>query len=224
MMKKLNFMLVMLMIVVIVFTACSNQSNKVNSDVDNSVSFLADKSKTKISNSKIVTENESSTEVSITETTTAQSTTKLKETEKSTTAKTTSAKPDDKKSAGQDTTKKQTQTTTEKQTATQKKSTKSKETTTKKVTTTEATTEKPFDINYWVRYAKNYAKSVGLNLDSGATACWDNPINANSKCIYLERDIQSRLNRYAKDDDITDVWIWTEETGSNSYKIYIGYA
>ena len=95
-----------------------------------------------------------------------------------------------------------------------------KETTTKKQTTT----EKPFDINYWVNYAKNYAKSIGLNLDSSATECWDNPINANAKCIYLERDIQSRLNRYAKDDDITDVWIWAEKVSGNSYQIYIGYA
>ena len=29
---------------------------------------------------------------------------------------------------------------------------------------------------------------------------------------------------YAKDGDITDVWIWYEQTGSGSYEIYIGYA
>ena len=32
------------------------------------------------------------------------------------------------------------------------------------------------------------------------------------------------LDRYAKDGDITDVWIWYEQTGSGSYEIYIGYA
>lgn len=93
--------------------------------------------------------------------------------------------------------------------------------------TTEKPTEPPvqeFDIDYWIAYAKNYAKSVGLRLDSTATDCWDNPISANAKCKYLERDIQNRLNRYARDDDITSVWIWAEKIADNSYEIYIGYA
>ncbi len=223
-MKKVS-LIAMLLIAVMMIVGCSHNAEvSKNADKNDSVSFSA--SKTENSNSKIVAENESSTEVSTTETTTAQSTTKPKKTNESTTAKTTTAKPNDKKSAGQGTTKKQTQTTTKNHTATQSKPTTQKETTTKKETTTnnQTTSEKPFDVNYWVRYAKNYAKSVGLNLDSGATTCWDNPINANSKCIYLERDIKGMLNRYAKDDDITDVWIWAEQTGSNSYQIYIGYA
>lgn len=93
--------------------------------------------------------------------------------------------------------------------------------------TTEKPTEPPvqeFDIDYWIAYAKNYAKSVGLRLDSTATDCWDNPISANAKCKYLERDIQNRLNRYARDTDITNVWIWAEKVSDNSYEIYIGYA
>ncbi len=81
-----------------------------------------------------------------------------------------------------------------------------------------------FDIQYWISFAKEYAISVGLILDSDAVSCWDTPIGANSRCIYLERDIKSRLNRYAKDKDITDVWIWTETTGNSCYDIYIGYA
>ncbi len=85
-------------------------------------------------------------------------------------------------------------------------------------------TEPAFDIDYWISYAQNYAKSVGLRLESSAVDCWDNPIPANSKCKYLERDIKSRLNRYAKDEDITDVWIWAEKVSDNSYEIYIGYA
>ena len=92
---------------------------------------------------------------------------------------------------------------------------------------TEKPTEPPvqaFDIDYWIAYAKNYAKSVGLNLDSMATDCWDNPISANPKRKNLEQDIQSRLNRYARDDDITNVWIWAEKVSDNSYEIYIGYA
>lgn len=84
--------------------------------------------------------------------------------------------------------------------------------------------EPTFDINYWIAYAKSYAQSVGLRLDSSAVDCWDNPIYANAKCKYLERDIQSRLNRYSRDEDITDVWIWAEKVSDNSYEIYIGYA
>ena len=87
-------------------------------------------------------------------------------------------------------------------------------------------TEKPalFDIDYWIAYARNYAESKGLVLSDTAVECWDNPIRAGAHCIYLERDVQSRLNRYAKDEDITDVWIWAEATGNDCYDIYIGYA
>ena len=81
-----------------------------------------------------------------------------------------------------------------------------------------------FDITYWINYAKDYAQSKELNLDSAAVDCWDNPIRAGAHCIYLERDIQSRLNRYARDEDITDVWIWAEAVGNDCYDIYIGYA
>ena len=49
-------------------------------------------------------------------------------------------------------------------------------------------------------------------------------IDADADCIYLERDICSRLNRYAADETITDVWVWYEAVGANSYLIYIGYA
>ena len=84
--------------------------------------------------------------------------------------------------------------------------------------------EPAFDINYWICYSKSYAEGQGLNLDSTATQCWDNPISANAKCTCLERDIQSRMNRYARDNEITAVWIWAESTGDNSYDLYIGYA
>ena len=100
-------------------------------------------------------------------------------------------------------------------------------------TTTELTTEAvseleiiqaEFDINYWITFAKEYAVSVGLILYSTAVDCWDNPIRAGAHCIYLERDIISRLNRYARDENITDIWIWTEPVGDDCYNIYIGYA
>lgn len=93
---------------------------------------------------------------------------------------------------------------------------------------TEPPTQEPtapaFDISYWISFAKSYTESVGLTLNSEAVYCWDNPIDADAGCIYLERDIQSRLNRYAADTDITDVWVWYESVSAGSYQIYIGYA
>lgn len=92
-------------------------------------------------------------------------------------------------------------------------------------TPTPAPTPDPeIDIAHWVAYAKSYANSVGLNLNSDAVDCWDNPITANSKCVYLERDIANRLERYAADEAISDVWIWSEVLGNGAYNIYIGYA
>lgn len=88
----------------------------------------------------------------------------------------------------------------------------------------EEPTEPVFDISYWISFAKSYAESVGLTLNSEAVYCWDNPIDADADCIYLERDIQSRLNRYAADAEITDVWVWYEPVSAGSYLIYIGYA
>ena len=86
------------------------------------------------------------------------------------------------------------------------------------------TSQSEFDIQYWITFAKEYAVSVGLILESEAVSCWDNPIRAGAHCIYLERDIKSRLNRYAKDENITDVWIWAESASNDCYDIYIGYA
>lgn len=90
--------------------------------------------------------------------------------------------------------------------------------------TEEEPTEPAFDIQTWIDYAKAYAESIGLRLESSAVDCWDNPIDAAADRIYLERDICSRLNRYAAAETITDVWVWYEAVGANSYLIYIGYA
>jgi len=84
--------------------------------------------------------------------------------------------------------------------------------------------EPAFDIEYWISYARDTAAGLGLEFDSSAVDCWDNPITANPDCIYLERDITARLSRYAGDEDITAVWIWYENIGTNRYLIYIGYA
>ena len=81
-----------------------------------------------------------------------------------------------------------------------------------------------FNIQTWIDYAKNYAAGVGLRLESSAVDCWDNPITAGAYSACLERDIQSRLDRYSRDEDITDVWIWAEKRSDGSYDLYIGYA
>lgn len=80
-----------------------------------------------------------------------------------------------------------------------------------------------FNIDDWISFAKNYAVSVGLNLNSLAVDCWDNPITARPTSIYLERDIKGMLDFYAKDDDITDVWIWAIPRGNNAFDLMVGY-
>ena len=88
----------------------------------------------------------------------------------------------------------------------------------------EEPTEPAFDIQTWIDYAKAYAESIGLRMESSAVDCWDNPISVGTHCSYLERDIQSRLNRYARDEDITDVCIWAEARSDGKFDLYIGYA
>lgn len=95
---------------------------------------------------------------------------------------------------------------------------------TKKIVSEPEIIQAEFDINYWITFVEEYAVSVGLTLECESVSCWDNPIGAGAHCIYLERDIKSRLNRYAKDEDITDVWIWSEPIGDDCFDIYIGYA
>ena len=91
----------------------------------------------------------------------------------------------------------------------------------------ESVTEPPkaeFDVNYWLSFAKSYALQIGLEIDPTAVDCWDNPTTANADCIYLERDLTHRLDRYNRDDDITAVNIWAESLGNGNYLIYIAYA
>ena len=80
-----------------------------------------------------------------------------------------------------------------------------------------------FDVNSYVNYAKSYAQSIGLELDSTATDCWDNPITANEKRTGIKDDIQSRLNRYKNVEGFTAVCVWAEKVSDTEYEIYIGY-
>ena len=91
----------------------------------------------------------------------------------------------------------------------------------------ESATEPPkaeLDVNYWIDFARSYALQIGLEIDPTAVECWDNPTTANADCIYLERDLTHRLDRYKRDDDITAVNIWAESLGNGNYLIYIAYA
>lgn len=84
-----------------------------------------------------------------------------------------------------------------------------------------------FDIGYWVSFTKDYAAIKGFALNPSATDCWDNPTTANASCLYLERDLKSRIDyyaRHAESDDITEIWVWYETVGEGKYLIYIGYA
>lgn len=110
-----------------------------------------------------------------------------------------------------------------------------KEQTTAEQKPVEKSTEKPaepkpteppkqtFDVSPYVSYAKEYAVSIGLSLDSTATECWDNPISANPNRSGIKSDIESRLNRYKNSEGFTAVWIWTEKLSDTEYNIYIGY-
>lgn len=80
-----------------------------------------------------------------------------------------------------------------------------------------------FDVNSYVNYAKSYAQSIGLELDSTATDCWDNPITANAKRTGIKDDIQRRLNRYKNVEGFTAVCVWAEKVSDTEYEIYIGY-
>ena len=94
-------------------------------------------------------------------------------------------------------------------------------------TPSESVTEPPkseFGVNYWIDFARTYALQIGLEIDPTAVDCWDNPTTANTDCIYLERDLTHRLDRYNRDDDITAVNIWAESLGNGNYLIYIAYA
>ncbi len=104
-------------------------------------------------------------------------------------------------------------------TAKQTEQEKPKEEPTKTPKPTESKKE-TFDVSGYVEYAKSYAQSIGLSLDSTATACWDNPITANSRRSGIKDDIKSRLNRYKNVEGFTAVWVWAEKVTDTEYEIY----
>ncbi|MCD8054981.1 MAG: hypothetical protein LUF00_13325 [Lachnospiraceae bacterium] len=81
-----------------------------------------------------------------------------------------------------------------------------------------------YDIEAHLSFARSYAESIGLILDSTAVDCWDNPISANPNLSNVDENITSRLNRYKNVEGFTAVWIWAVQVSENGYAIYIGYA
>ncbi len=104
-------------------------------------------------------------------------------------------------------------------------------TTTKPVTTTASTTTQPttnaqtVDIDYYINYATNYGKSIGLKYLPEANECWDTPIIiASDNHDSAIRDIQSRLNRYKNIEGDEYFCVWAEKRNDGTYWLYIGYA
>ncbi|MBE6720801.1 MAG: hypothetical protein E7571_09170 [Ruminococcaceae bacterium] len=80
------------------------------------------------------------------------------------------------------------------------------------------------DINYYIKYAKSYAKQIGLEYDKTATDCWDNPITVTTKNQKaVERDIKSRLDRYRNVEGFEGICVWAKTDGGDKYLLYIGY-
>lgn len=226
MMKKLNLVIVMLVTVVIVFTACSNQSKKVNSDVENSVSFLADENENH--DSKIVTETESSTEIS---------TTKMPDEQKSASQqKVKSNQTTTKKSATQNKTENSVTTqkpTTNKKVTTTKKAT--TQTTTKKVTTTQKNTTtkqrglSKSDIEWVQSQANSYIKSKGCNVDSSVGSfsgrISSKPYTSKSELLGKVKESIDYEYQHCIDSgwDSVDMYCKIESRSDGSYFIYVMY-
>jgi hypothetical protein len=102
-------------------------------------------------------------------------------------------------------------------------------TTTKPVTTTVPTTTQPttrayIDIDYYINFAIEYGKSIGLTYCDDATSCWDTPIGvlADNE-YYVTRDVKDRLEGYRYHDGDEYFTVWAEPHGKG-YWLFIGYA
>lgn len=124
------------------------------------------------------------------------------------------------------TTKKATTTTTAKTTTTTKKTTtttKATTTTTKKATLTES--EKYANAQYWLNYAKTYAKSIGMTVLPGQDGGWDAPIAVEypSTATFTKRDIEDSLDWYKNQYGINHVQFWLTHDYNNEWELCIGY-
>ena len=82
--------------------------------------------------------------------------------------------------------------------------------------------EPAFDIERYVQYARDYALSVGLELDPDTMASWDTPmIFTAADAPYIEQSIRERIAISLREGD-TAIWCWAEDLGGGRYAIYIG--
>ena len=100
-------------------------------------------------------------------------------------------------------------------------------------TPTAKPTVAPYDdakAQYWVDFAKDYALSIGLELVSDCTGCWDTPevVYAKRKQSTISEDLTGRLDDYKRVGN-DSVCIWYEKYDSeyaptaDAYQIYIAY-
>lgn len=99
-------------------------------------------------------------------------------------------------------------------------------TTTKPVTTTQPVTELvDIDIDYYINYAIEYGKSIGLKYLPDANSCWDTPIGvlADNE-YYVIRDIKGTLDFYKNVEGDEYFCVWAERYDYRRYELYIGYS
>ena len=104
--------------------------------------------------------------------------------------------------------------------------TKAPETTTQKPTTTQPTTKaQTIDIDFYINYAKDYGKGIGLIYADDVRDCWDTPIGirANNHDAVI-RDIQARLDRYKNREGDEYFCVWAVKQSDDRYELFIGYA
>jgi len=177
-----------------------------------------------------VIEEKSSNEVIVSGETTEVATTELGQTEKSTEVHTT-RKAESTTAAyrsAPSTTQKSKEPETTKAPSTTKappSTTKAPETTTQKPTTTQPTTVAAIDIDYYINYAINYGKSIGLVYAADARDCWDTPIGVRAtNHDAVIRDIKDRLDGYRYHDGDEYFCVWAEKRSDDRYELFIGYA
>ena len=178
-----------------------------------------------------VIEEKSSNEVIVSGETTEVATTELWQTEKSTEVRTTKKAESTTVAScsAPSTTQKSKEPETTKAPSTTKappSTTKVPETTTQKPTTTQPTTKaQTIDIDYYINYATNYGKSIGLVYDNDVRDSWDNPIGIRATNHDAAiRDITDRLNRYKNREGVEYFCVWAEKRSDGNYNLFIGYA
>ena len=105
-----------------------------------------------------------------------------------------------------------------------------KPTTTTTQPTTEGTTVRSENIDYFVQYAINYGKSIGMKYRSDLPQevfGWDYPTTVydpetGDEVEALERYIRQNLNE-KKQYGHNSFYVWTELKSPGKYKLYIGY-